>query len=353
VLDVPLPSGEYLVSLSDGWSLVKGSDAEPTAVPAALLSPALKGIRIGPDTETRLRLRFEVSLPGSELAPAEVARALDILERPQPLSGRVCIESAIASDEYSLFTQEAVNSLAGCTEIGGDLYIGFDAPVDLSPLRELRNVCGGLTIGSSAQLGGDVSLQAPSLTGLEALEEVDYLHLSHPGVLSLAPLRSLRRIQRPDVENDVLGLSITSSNLEDLSGLENVTEIQRFMIEGSERLASLRGLTLPTEMRSVEVSGVNLTDLSALANVTRIREQLRVRSTAVESLSALSALREVNSLGVFSNTALVDVDALGGLEASDYVQIYGSPGLTTLPVFSSLASVGYLSFSELASSGLR
>ncbi len=346
-LDVPLPSGEYLVSLSDGWSLVTLSDAEPTAVPAALLSPALKDIRIGPDTETRLRLRFEVSRPGSDFAPAEVARALDILERPQPLSGRVCIESSIAPDGYNLSTQESVNRLEGCTEIGGDLDLGFDAPVDLSPLGELRNVCGGLGIGSSAPLIADLSRQAQSLTGLEALEEVDFLYLSHPGVISLAPLRSLRRIQRSDVENDVLGLFVTSSNFEDLRGLENVTEIQRVRIDGSERLTSLRGLTLPAEMRSVEVSGVNLIDLSALANVTRIPEQLRVVSTAVESLSALSALREVNSLGVFSNAALIDADGLGGLEASDYLQIYDSPGLTTLPVFSSLARVGALSISDL------
>jgi hypothetical protein len=203
----------------------------------ALFSSVLY-LALEPGADVSVRFRFEVQVPGAALAAADIARTLGVLERPDAPSGRVCVESPIDPEGYVVFRPWELAALEGCREVRGELYLGLESSADLGPLSELERVCGALSISSTASLGLEL-LDDQSLAGLEALEEVDALFISHPGVRSLAPLGSLRRIQRRDVENDVLGLFATSSSLEDMRGLEQLTEIQSVHVDGGESLRSL------------------------------------------------------------------------------------------------------------------
>jgi hypothetical protein len=350
VIEVALPSGEYSVTLNDGWSVAAvGSDTLST-VPSARLSPSVLYLALEPGADVSVRFRFEVQVPGAALARANVAPTLGVLERPDAPSGRVCVESPIAPEGYVFFQPSEVAALEGCREVRGELYLGFESSADLRPLSELERVCGTLSLSSTAPFGLGPPRDEQSLAGLEALEEVDALFISHPGVRSLAPLSSLRRIQRRDVENDVLGLFVLGSSLEDLSGLEHVTEIQNVRVDGDASLRSLRGLRLPAEMHGLEVSGTNLADLSALAGVASVTYTLYVDAGAATDLSALSSLRRAASVSI-SGAALRDVTGLAGLERTGYFSLQGSPLEVELPVFSALTQVGDLNFSGLSAPG--
>lgn len=350
VIEVALPSGEYSVTLNDGWSVAAIGSDTPSTVPSARLSPSVLYVAVEPGADVSARFRFEVQVPGAELARANVAPTLGVLERPDAPSGRVCVESPIAPEGYVFFQPSDVVALEGCREVRGELYLGFESSADLRPLSELERVCGTLSLSSTAPFGLEPPRDEQSLAGLEALEEVDALFISHPAVRSLAPLSSLRRIQRRDVENDVLGLFVLGSSLEDLSGLEHVTEIQHVRVDGDEPLRSLRGLRLPAEMRGLEVSGTNLADLSALAGVERVHESLRLDAGAATDLSALSSLRSAGSVSIFG-AALRDATGLGGLEKAGYLSLQGGALDVELPVFAALTQVGDLNLSGLSAPG--
>jgi hypothetical protein len=349
-LEVALPAGEYALTLADGWSIVQLGEGEATPVNAGRLSPATRYFQLDGGADVTLRFRFEVEVPGVELTPPALAPTLGILERPSPPSGRVCVESLIVPEEFAVFSADTLRVLDGCGEIRGDLYLGLDSALSLAPLSQLKEVCGVLSIASTAPLLPDSSPAAQSLVGLEALEGVDALFISHGGVGSLAPLARLRRIQRPDVENDALGLFAMQSNLEDLTGLEQVTEIRNIRVDGGEHLRSLRGLTLPSEMDSVQIEGTHLADLSALAGVTRLSGDFGVNAGALETLDDLSNLRSAASVSVYGGRVR-DATGLAGLETTGYLAVIASPLEVELPVFEKLTQVGDLNFSELPVSG--
>lgn len=353
VIEVALPSGEYSLTFGEDWSMSAlgplGSDEE-RSVPSARLSPSVLYIPLEPGADVSVHFRFEVQVPGATLAAAAVAPTLGVLERPDAPSGRVCVESPIAPEGYVFFSPSELATLEGCSEVRGELYLGFESSADLSPLSELQRVCGTLSISSTASLVPEPALDEQSLAGLEALEEVDALFISHRGVRSLAPLSSLRRIQRRDVENDVLGLAAFDSSLEDLHGLEQVTEIQSVRVDGAESLQSLRGLPLPAELRFVQVSGSHLADLSALSGVARVTDSLYIDAGGATDLSALSNLRRAGALSIWG-VALRDATGLAGLERTGYFSLQGSPLEVELPVFAALTQVGDLNLSGLSAPG--
>lgn len=330
-LDVGLPAGEYTISLDD-WSLERlAEDGSSSPVTAGLLSSRIGSFELSADAEALVRFRFEVSSDAG-LASAEAAPGLGVLERPGPLSGRVCVESTIAPEPYALFAQADIDALRGCTEVRGEVYVGPQEVVDLTPLSTLRRVCGPFTLSGPSQY------HLQSLAGLEALEEVDALTLLSSGVESLSPLRSLRRIQTPDPASDVLGLFMIPANVTDLSGLENVTEIRNLRLDASPRLVSMRGLRLPEEMKSVEVRGENLDDLVALEGLIRVSEGLAISSAAVD-LSALSQLRSAGSLSLNDNRRLQNADALAGLESLGALHLGSAGRLAVLPELALLTEV--------------
>lgn len=350
VLELVVASGEYLVTLEEGWSMEALEGSAPGPVPAARLSPARLGLAVDPGADVSARFRFEVQVPGAALAAASVAPTLGVLERPDAPTGRICVESSIVPEEFSAFGPAELAALEGCSEVRGELYLGLGTPTDLSPLSQLERVCGTLSLSSLAPFGPE-PVAEQSLAGLEALEEVDALFISHPGVRSLEPLSSLRRIQRRNVEDDVLGLFSLGSGLEDLRGLEQVSEIRSVRVSDSEALRSLRGLSLPAEMRSIMVEGVNLADLSALDGVAHVSESLYVSAGAAEDLGALSNLRSAGTISIFSS-ALRDATGLGGLETTSYFSLQNSPLLEVeLPVFAALTRADDLSFSGLSAPG--
>jgi hypothetical protein len=186
--------------------------------------------------------------------------------------------------------QGALERLAGCETVYGDLQINFDA--DLQVLSSLRDVEGNFHIQP------EPSHQLSSLAGLENLERVSgdlllqYLHA--PSLASLANLQSVQRLILTD-----------SRGPRDLSGLAQLTGLQNLWIAGSFDLTSLDGLTLPSRMDTVDLS-----DLPALTSLPPFSaSHLNLTNTGLTDLSVVT--RPVDELAVRRNSLLVDATVSG------------------------------------------
>ncbi|HTV20153.1 MAG TPA: hypothetical protein VMG12_15825, partial [Polyangiaceae bacterium] len=159
-----------------------------------------------------------------------------------------CAESARLEGNVTVENQSQLEELAGCEEIGGDLFVEFFQGADLSPLASLRAVDGTLFLGVPSPIQPEdpeeqyaYAMQRQygyldSLHGLEALESVGTLALDSVRVEDFSDLESLRSIDE--------GLSIyTAPNLKRLTGLERAA-IANLSIIDSPLLETLDGLTL-------------------------------------------------------------------------------------------------------------
>jgi hypothetical protein len=219
--------------------------------------------------------------------------------------------------------QEDIDALAGCTEITGDLLMGFDG-MDLRPLSSLRVVRGLVHVGvdpDSTWSGNPPDRGVASLAGLESLERVGALTLNALLSDDLSPLRHLREVSpSPDNASDnTAGFSFIDieacDQLRDLSGLESLTVWSRLVLQGNDALESLDGLTAPAEVQSVIIiGGPALHDLTALYGVRAIRGGLNIEATAVQDLNGWG-LQSADSLALRDNPVLTDLSgfALGGV----------------------------------------
>jgi hypothetical protein len=81
VLVLELPAGAYMLTLLDGYSLVRAADAGPVEeVPARLVSANPAPVLVTPGQTTQLSLRFELSESASTASPGRLAIDLAIAE---------------------------------------------------------------------------------------------------------------------------------------------------------------------------------------------------------------------------------------------------------------------------------
>ena len=207
-------------------------------------------------------------------------------------------------------TQAALNRLADCDTVYGDLTITFDA--DLRVLHSLHTLLGTLDIRPLAR-------HITSLAGLENLEVVSG-DLRLQGVSSVAPLASLQAVGARSGQ----GLMVQEGNLRDLTGLEKLTSLHSLVLLDLPALVSLEGLPSPTGLESLILSRV-----PALATLPPFAaEQVTLDGTGFTSLASLEGMR-IGELAVLNNPLLVDAT----ISSVAKLRLEGNPvlSLLTLP----------------------
>lgn len=227
-------------------------------------------------------------------------------------------------------TVDALEALAGCTRIGGDLTIqNLPLVESLTPLRFLERVDGTLTLrddvaltdlrglGALDAIGGDLDLEdadaLESLAGLESLASLG-------GGLRLRSLRELTTTE----------------------GLGPVREVAFLAIEENVALANLAGFADLEEVRGdVNLTGqLALSSLAGLEDLQRIGGALQLaRLPELTSVGGLAGL--VNVGGRLLVNDLPQLTALGGLSA--LTSIAGDLTLLDLPALTSLVGLAPLS----------
>jgi hypothetical protein len=258
---------------------------------------------------------------------------------PAPLRALRCVGlltlalAACTSDDVSLGAGESP---------GGGSVITAQRKLDLTPLHSLRRVQGSL------QIGADPSDSLESLDGLEGLERVTLLSLFGLDITSLGPLRNLTQVGRSGAASpSTPGLSgiVSISNcnrLSDLTGLENLTDWDQFLVFQASALESLRGLTTSRDYQVLDIwHAPNLRDLASLGG-SESMDAVRIADTGIE-IFEFDQILYLRHLELAENPALTSVDGMRALQRVQEVVIRDNDRLEQLPELPYLGGLTLLS----------
>jgi hypothetical protein len=233
-----------------------------------------------------------------------------------------CKVEVSSSGSIFALNQADVDALGGCRELPGTLYIRVPAEeqetFSLAALSELEVVDGLLSIVGPLR----------SLEGLEALEHAGSLELERLRVSDLTPLVNLRSLQGAanDVRSRGMLQIVDCDELIDLRGLEGLTAWGSLSLLDLDSLVTLGGLQAPPRVESIEINAApRLVDVSALAPV-EVAELFSLGWTAVEKLDGF-ALENAESVGIYENRALTDLDGLSDLRRFGNLWVHDNDAL--------------------------
>lgn len=272
-----------------------------------------------------------------------------------------CAESPIIEESVLVTSQEELAALEGCEQIEGDLEVQLFADADLSPLHALRVVDAGLVLGSSAvnHLPADASdaeFQAvldqeaaldgvwlTSLTGLESLQRVGSLLLSHSGIVDFEPLSGLTRVGGGSSGAGIRSGELLIENnagLVNFAGLENARGVVSLQATFNAALESLEGLALDANLDVLNLMGSpRLVNIDALSAVTSINI-VNLEQLGIGDLQALASLTDIgSSLFVVGCPALVDASALSNVQQCQSILFQDNAALKTLPSLQNLGTL--------------
>jgi len=200
--------------------------------------------------------------------------------------------------------------------------IGNPSLISLAGLDNLSEV-GSVTIRETA-LG--------SLQGLSGLSNVSELDVSSNGSLaSLVGLEALRSI------SSVLRIQDNPS-LTAIAGLTSLERATIVLLNGNTSLSTLIGVGA-VSLDYVEIRSPALPNLAGLEQVRDLRQLGISDSPALTSLAGLAPLSSLESLSL-TNTGVLDLDVLAGLERMVSLQLSGNPNLLQVDGLSNVTGLG-------------
>jgi len=167
---------------------------------------------------------------------------------------------------------------SGCTSVHGSLRVSSAELEDLSALSALRTVSGTLEIADNSELD--------DLSGLEQLQQV--------GSLSIHD----------------------NAELDDLSGLEQLHQARALVISDNAELTSLRGLSGLTRVEQLVLDHNGLYQTAGMSSLTEVGQLVIVNNPRLNSLQGLHALMHARSVEIRKNPRLC---ARGMLPALSHV----------------------------------
>lgn len=253
-----------------------------------------------------------------------------------------------------------LENLADLRELTLLAELGFDQPIDLSPLRDHPSLEKLALVGLRVQdirpiteldglkrLSLD-SVQAPDFAPLARMRGLE--HLSVWNIAAITDLEFVRGLTK------LQSLNIADTAISDLSPLENLKDLEILLAFNSavSDLSPLAGVNL----RVAWLSNCPVTSVAPLAGSTRL-EMLRADGTGLRDLEGLQDKRYLQTL-ILSGTAVSDLSpiadagnlhelALDGTAVQNLSPLAGLRGLSKL----TLAATPVTNIDALAHSGLR
>lgn len=277
--------------------------------------------------------------------------------------GARCAESTIANESVHIENQAQLEDLAGCEEIAGNLEIEVFAGADLSPLASLRAVDGTLSLGALSIVARRYDLSPdeiaalnlknaererivdegylPTLKGLESLERIAALSAYGIAAEDLAPLLTLRKLTRGDLDS-ATGVNIERSRLRSLHGLENIEIIADLRLSQNPELESLSNIVLYEGANVYLFDEPKLTRVPELAPIV-YTSSLTIKNVGIANLDDLANLTQADILiFIKDNPNLLDVERLEGVRTKQLL-IDGNARLRSVPPVRLMTSLDWLS----------
>jgi hypothetical protein len=244
----------------------------------------------------------------------------------------------IAHGNFELRSQEQVDALSGCEVIAGELSIIDTPELDLKPLRSIRVVRDTLLVGGDEE--APAGPMVASLEGLESVERVGGLVIGHL-VSDLAPLANLTQVRRDPLSGSFgsAGIEINFSDIQDLTGLENLVDWSTLFMVGNDDLESLRGLTLRLADQEIFIQhSPRLRDLAGLGGATHM-QSLWLWNTAIENFDGVQ-LESLGSLDLKNSPRLTSLNGLSQrLRSIEAIILHDNDQLQELPTLPSAMNV--------------
>ena len=174
--------------------------------------------------------------------------------------------------------QEEVKKLAGCTQLAG-LVIRTGATIDVSPLKELEDITGDLSIGPT------VGLDEAAFNGL--LRVGGTIRVANNGSLRGLFFPRVERVGRIEIENNAVLASIQLTRLAAVDGALVIADNG-----GLELISAPLLVTIGKELLITGHSKLTLLEMPQLTSVeaTRIESNPKLSAEIVERLTSKSAL---------------------------------------------------------------
>jgi len=203
-------------------------------------------------------------------------------------------------------------TLAQCPQSENEHSILLDTQAAIDSFAILYPDCTeilkGLDIGSRAFGSNPIgSSDINDLSGLSQITSVESLQISNND--SLTSLSGLENI----VTSGSLSI-LFNKNLVDLSGLENLTALKLTSIIDNENLVSLKGLENVTSMGSLQVRcNINLPNLSGLEGLVEVGSLSFYDNSNLMNLDGLESLTSIyGELYIINNNNLLNINSLAG-----------------------------------------
>ena len=229
-------------------------------------------------------------------------------------------------------------TIGPCTIVDGNLTIAGEGITDLTPLSDLVEVQGDLSIRDNPQLS--------SLGGLSNLESVDNLSISRNHKLSnLSGLTKLTTVRR--------GMLIYWNNsLKTLDGIPSlVTIYSELSITNNPVLENIHALATATMPGSVVLIIRGNGELRSLIGLPAVEQFARLEISANEKLQSLEGIKVSNGVlnGAFSvqnNPLLNNFEGMEWLQSVAWMIVYRNHALLNFRGLSGLKSAGQVNVVE-------
>lgn len=268
-------------------------------------------------------------LRSMDVSDSAVSRKISAIEQKRALLSNV-EKFSIAGREYPVNSNYlALDSMGikneNLAEIQNfyaleNLSLASNEISDISALASL----GGLTTLNLS--GNNISDISP----LKSMVSLRTLYLDYNPVNDLSQLYSLSNLANLSIK----GIEISENELAALSAALPGCAIHSETAVEDVLDISMGGITVKSNVKSLDLSGQNLTDISAIVACTEL-ERLNLSGNNISDLSPLMNLQHLQWLDV-SNNQISDMRPLMGLPSLDYLDISGN-------YISSTAAVGTMS----------
>ena len=298
------------------------------------------------------------------LSPKEVTRALDfaIYHKGKPFSYFVnayavvsqiegegaCGDSGVLEGEVIIRTQEDLNALRGCREIGFVHVVTDAATLDFSPLDDLQMSRDGIWIESDT---------LTSVSGFNSLTSAGFLRFDSSGRYNVNPsltsISGFEKLKRGEVS---------------IANAPSLTSIPEFnQLESGDFSLSNTGLTAFSGFNKFQNGGIFIGDNDALTSIPDFNQltgipapgaftanRLYIGSNeSLTSISGFNQLSEVFRFNISDNAVLTSIPEFGQLSRVNATLSIGeNPLLTTISGFGKLESVGETGTSPEVLNGL-
>jgi serine/threonine protein kinase len=142
---------------------------------------------------------------------------------------------------------------------------------------------------------------------------------------------------------DVTELDLIGKNLDDISVLAELTNLESLDISFNYDISDISALSELTNLKSLDISYTDISDISALAGLTNL-EKLSCNFTEVSDIQALKNLTNLTSLEIYYNN-ISDISALAGLTNLTNLDV-DSNNISDISVLAGLTMLDYLNLNN-------